>query len=179
MRFVYIIWKRSGLLNNTEYYDRLGVDKNASQDDIKKAFDSIDRDILKNMIENDFVSDQKEILLSFIKIYNSIEVDILGEKISPTKGGPQGSSIIPILFCYYLDKCINKIKLRENITLRAYADDIIIKATSIEDLKDTYKNIKENIFSKIGIASFDKNTNEIIIIGIKNVRHLAISAFTL
>ena len=38
MRFVYIIWKRSGLLNNTEYYDRLGVDKNASQDDIKKAY---------------------------------------------------------------------------------------------------------------------------------------------
>ena len=38
MRFVYIIWKRSGLLNNTEYYDRLGIDKNASQDDIKKAY---------------------------------------------------------------------------------------------------------------------------------------------
>ena len=112
---------------------------------IKKAFDSIDRDILKNRIENDFVGDQKEILLSFIKIYNSIEVDILGEKISPTKGGPQGSSIIPILFCYYLDNCINKIKLRENITLQAYADDIIIQATSIEDLKDTYIDIKENL----------------------------------
>lgn len=38
MRFVYIMWKRSRSLNNTEYYDRLGVDKNASQDDIKKAY---------------------------------------------------------------------------------------------------------------------------------------------
>ena len=35
--------------------------------DIKKAFDSKDRDILKNMIENDFAGDQREILLSFIK----------------------------------------------------------------------------------------------------------------
>ena len=41
--------------------------------DIKKAFDSIDRDILKNMIENDFVGDQKEILISFIKLYNSLK----------------------------------------------------------------------------------------------------------
>ena len=99
------------------------------------------------MIENDFESNQKEILLSFIKIYNSIEVDIQGEKISPTKGGPQGSSIIPILFCYYLDNCINKIKLRENIILQAhaYADDLIIQATSIKDLKDTYIDIKENL----------------------------------
>ena len=97
------------------------------------------------MVENDFVGDKKEILLSFIEIYNSIEIDILGEKISSTKRGPQGSSIIPILFCYYLDNCINKIKLRENITLQTYVDDIIIQAASIEDLKDTYIDIKENL----------------------------------
>ena len=97
------------------------------------------------MVENDFVGDKKEILLSFIKIYNSIEIDILWEKISSTKRGPQGSSIIPILFCYYLDNYINKIKLRENIILQVYADDFIIQATSIKDLKDTYIDIKENL----------------------------------
>ena len=44
-----------------------------------------------------------------------------------------------------MDNYINKIKLRENIILQVYADDLIIQATSIKDLKDTYIDIKENL----------------------------------
>ena len=44
-----------------------------------------------------------------------------------------------------MDNCISKIKLRENITLQAYADDIIIQAISIKALKDIYIDIKENL----------------------------------
>ena len=117
--------------------------------DIKKAFDSIDRSILKNMIENDFKGGQKNILLGFTNIYNTIDIDILGEKISPTKGGPQGSSIIPILFCYHLGKSLANIdsnkNIKNDIKIQAYADDLIIQSTNIEDIKETYKAIKDNL----------------------------------
>ena len=44
-----------------------------------------------------------------------------------------------------MDNCISKIKLRENITLQAYAEHLIIQATSINELKCTYIDIKENL----------------------------------
>ena len=37
------------------------------------------------MIENDFNGDQKNILLGFTNIYNTIDINILGEKILDLK----------------------------------------------------------------------------------------------
>ena len=90
------------------------------------------------MLEKDF-----ELITGFIDIYDSLEVDIIGEKIYPTKGGPQGSSIVPILFCYYLNNAIKNLKLKENVKLQAYADDMIIQSDNIEDLTETFANLKQ------------------------------------
>jgi len=111
--------------------------------DIKKAFDSINRSKLKKMIIDDFNEEISELLISFLEIYDTIEIDILGTKIHPTKGGPQGSAIIPVLFCYYLNKALQHVNIKENVCLQAYADDLVIQSNNLEDLKETYDIIKE------------------------------------
>ena len=75
--------------------------------DIQKAFDSINRQKLKEMIVNDFEGEDKEIIIDFLDIYENINYNILGKILHPTKGGPQGSSLVPMLFCYYIEKAIN------------------------------------------------------------------------
>ena len=65
------------------------------------------------MIKDDFNGEIWELLISFLKIYD--EIDILSMKICQIKGDPQGSAIIPILFCSYLNKALGKVIINENI----------------------------------------------------------------
>ena len=113
--------------------------------DIKKAFDTINRGKLKNMLTEDFNGDNLNLLLSFINIYDSLTIDIIDNQIFPTKGGPQGSSIVPIFFIYYLDKTLKNIILKEGVKIQAYADDMVVQAKCIEDLEDAYFKIKDSI----------------------------------
>ena len=112
---------------------------------IKKAFDSINRNKLSEMIKDDFKEEFSVLLIDFLDIYDTIEIDMLGIKIYPTKGGPQGFAIIPILFCYYLNKALEKVIIKENICLQAYADDLVIQSDNLDDLKEVYNNIKETL----------------------------------
>ena len=66
--------------------------------DIKKAFDSIDRIRLRNFLREDFRDEQLSLLINFLDIYGTIEIEVLGDKIYPTKGGPQGQ----LLFLFSL-----------------------------------------------------------------------------
>ena len=111
--------------------------------DIKKAFDSIDRIRLRNFLREDFRDEQLSLLINFIDIYDTIEIEVLGDKIYPTKGGPQGSAIVPIFFIYYLDKSLKKLNLNEETKLQAYAYDLVIQSKSIENLYNVYFKIKE------------------------------------
>ena len=122
--------------------NKKGLDKHLLID-IKKAFDSINRFKLREILEGDFIGKDLELITGFIDICDSLEIEILGERIFPTKGGPQGSSIIHILFCYYLDKVIQKVKFKENIKLQAYADDMIIQSNNIDDLNEAYAIINQ------------------------------------
>ena len=79
--------------------------------DIKKAFDSINRRKLKEMIQTDFKEKEQKLLMNFIDIYDNISLNILDEEINPSRGGPQGSSIVPLLFCYYINNAIKNCKL--------------------------------------------------------------------
>ena len=119
--------------------------------DVKKAFDSINRVKLLEMLKEDFKEEELGLFINILEIYNSIEIDMLDSKIYPTRGGPQGSSIVPLLFCYYLSKGINNLKLRNGVKIQAYADDLIIQGDSLEDLNQTYKDIK-NELSKIDLV---------------------------
>ena len=80
---------------------------------MKKAFDSINRDKLRIILAENFSGDNPNLILNFLDIYDTIEIDILGTKIYTTKGGPQGSAIIPIIFCYYLNKSLQNLNLKK------------------------------------------------------------------
>ena len=85
---------------------KLGYNKQLLTD-IQKAFDSINRTLLKEMINKDFEGEDKKIIMNFLELYDNINYSILGKIIYPTKGSPQGSSVILIIFCYYIEKAIN------------------------------------------------------------------------
>ena len=87
--------------------------------DVKKAFDSINRDKLRIILTENFSGDNPNLLLNFLDIYDTIEIDILGTKIYTTKGCPQGSAIIPIIFCCYLNKSLQNLNLKKCVKLQA------------------------------------------------------------
>ena len=97
------------------------------------------------MLKDDFNEKFSIVLIDFLDIYNTIQIDMLGIKIYPTKCGPQGSAIIPLLFCYCLNKALEKVIIKEKISFQAYADDLVIQSDNLEDLKEVYNNIKEEL----------------------------------
>ena len=103
------------------------------------------------MIQTDFTDNEKILLLNFIDIYDQITLDILGKEIYPTIGGPQGNSIVPLLFCYCIDNAIKNFKLNIPFKLQLYAEDIIAQAKTIENLNDIYYTLK-NELDKIGLV---------------------------
>ena len=113
--------------------------------DVKKAFDSINRDKLRIMLAKKFSGDNLNLILNFLDTYDTIEIDILGTKIYTTKGGPQGSAIIPIIFCYYLNKSLQNLNLKKCVKLQAYADDMVILSNDIKGLYDSYITLKKSL----------------------------------
>ena len=78
--------------------------------DIQKAFNSINRNKLKEMVSKDFDGVDKTI--RFMQLFDNIQYNILGKYIYPAKGGPQGSSLIPSLFSYYIENAIKNCSLK-------------------------------------------------------------------
>ena len=117
--------------------------------DLKKAFDLLDRNILINKIENDNNIDQfqKQLIKNIIQIYNSINVEILGQTINQTKGIPQGSVFGPLFFIYYINDVLNIIqdKYKNEINIQAFIDDIAIQSKEIVILQEIFNQINEEI----------------------------------
>ena len=99
------------------------------------------------MIINDFEGDEQCFLLTFVEFWDYLSISILGEKIAPSKGGPQGDALVPYFFCYYLDKVIELITKSTEIKIKAYTDDLIISAKELIKLQQIYDDIKGKLTS--------------------------------
>ena len=99
------------------------------------------------MITNDFKGEEQCFLLTCVQFWDYLSISILGEKITPSKGGPQGDALVPYFFCYYLDKVIGEITKNTQIKIQAYADDIIISAKELINLQQIYDDIKIKLAS--------------------------------
>ena len=109
--------------------------------DIKKAYDSVNRDILKNIISKNF-GETGKILIDFISIYDGLTTIINGKAINNIYGLPQGSAISPILFNLYINEALEKINQINNLSAQAYADDLILQSTSLESLQIGFNTVK-------------------------------------
>ena len=68
--------------------------------DVRKAYDSVDRNILKECIENNFDEEKAAFLNNFIKLYDQLTMIINNSEIKATCGLPQTITLSPIFLTY-------------------------------------------------------------------------------
>ena len=106
--------------------------------DVRKAYDSVDRNILKECIENNFDEEDAAFLNNFIKIYDQLTMIINNSEIKATCGLPQGSALSPIFFNLYINQALINLNKINNLSAQAYADDLILQSNNINTLQKGY-----------------------------------------
>ena len=111
--------------------------------DIEKAYDSVKRIKLKEIIINKFNNIESDLLTTIIEIYESLIMIINGCEINTVKGLPKGSALLPLLFNLYINDALNNLNQMENISAQAYADDLILQSSDTQTLQKGYEKTIE------------------------------------
>lgn len=94
--------------------------------DISEGYDSINFTILENFIKNDkkLPERMKNLIIFWSNLVYNLNYEINGEKIYRTKGVPMGLMLSPIIFCYYVHKCVEEYEYLEDLIM--YIDDVAL-----------------------------------------------------
>ena len=128
--------------------------------DIRKAYDSVNRSILKESIIKEFSMAESDFLIYFIDIYENLKMVINNEEIIPKRGLPQGSALSPLFFNFYINGALNEINKIDNISAQAYADDLILQSNNIHVLQNGYNKTKE-LYKKLNLI-INEDKSELI-----------------
>ena len=88
--------------------------------DIKKAYDSVNRNKLKEIIKNKFENEEALFLITFIEIYESLTMIINGSEINTLKGLSQGSALSPMYFNLYINDALISLNKIKDLSAQAY-----------------------------------------------------------
>ena len=111
--------------------------------DIKKAYDSVNRNKLKEIIKSKFENKEALFLITFIEIYESLTMIINGSEINTLKGLPQGSALSPMYFNLYINDALISLNKIKDLSAQAYADDLILQSSNINILQKGYEKVIE------------------------------------
>ena len=111
--------------------------------DIKKAYDSVNRNKLKEIIKSKFENKEALFLITFIEIYESLTMIINGSEINTLKGLPQGSALSPMYFNLYINDALITLNKIKDLSAQAYADDLILQSSNINILQKGYEKVIE------------------------------------
>jgi len=135
--------------------------------DFNKAYDSLNRKKIWSLMEK-FGIPKKLIKLSRLSVINSrCKVRVNGEMsedFGVDTGVRQGDGLSPILFNLALETALQQvkksdvgIKIGKTINILAFADDVVIMAENIQDLKELTKTLIEET-KKVGLTINEKKT---------------------
>jgi D-alanyl-D-alanine dipeptidase len=83
--------------------------KSAILIDIKKAYDSVDIDVLREKINNTMQTREAEYLVSYLEIYRSLSLCLLQTDIKQNRVLSQGASNNPKFFNFYINDILENI----------------------------------------------------------------------
>ena len=106
--------------------------------DIKKAYDSVNRNKLKEIIKSKFDNEEVLFLITFIEIYESLTMII-----NTLKGLSQDSVLSPMYFNLYINDALITLNKINNLSAQAYADDLILQSSNINILQKGYEKVLE------------------------------------
>jgi hypothetical protein len=111
--------------------------------DLKSAYDRVSRKILEDLLKDGVLKEWQIKLWKWLVTKQKVR---LGKQVAECNNGvPQGSTASPGLWNVYCNPLIDTIANMqpEQITIRAYADDICITSTNFVRFKDCIKYVEE------------------------------------
>lgn len=117
--------------------------------DIAEGYDNIDFDILDRLIRDDERINQriKDILSFWIVLVFNIDYKIGDKIVKRTKGVPMGLSLSPIIFAYYLHRCLER-SFNYFEDLVAFLDDTTLNFKNSEtsdEREKKFQNLKDSL----------------------------------
>jgi hypothetical protein len=114
--------------------------------DVRKAYDSVVREKLKDIIRANFTVEQSNFILDLLDLQDHIILDVLGEMIKPSVGLLQGSPLSPVLFNIYINDILRDLKRQfTEAHIQAFADDLIALAGEMNVLQNVYDEITQRL----------------------------------
>ena len=111
--------------------------------DIAEGYDNINFELLEKFIleDKEIEPRMKDIMKLWITLVYNINYQISGKNIYRTKGIPMGLACSPIIFVYYVHKCINSYKYLSDLIM--YIDDLALIIRQGERTVDIEKKMNE------------------------------------
>lgn len=91
--------------------------------DMNKGYDTVDLDILEDVIRKIKDAEVKSLLIAWVKMVKNLNVVVNDDKILRTRGVSMGLSLSPVVFAFYVDAALAEIPKSQ---LAMYLDDLAI-----------------------------------------------------